>query len=59
MEFQKPMSIITRVLAAIRSPDTSQPFQRLVPFNWSGELLVIFLEPIQELVESDESVVIH
>jgi len=37
------MSIITRVLAAIRSPDTSQPFQRLVPFNWSGELLVIFL----------------
>jgi hypothetical protein len=43
MEFQKPMSIISRVLAAIRSPDTSQPFQRLVPFNWGGELLVICL----------------
>jgi hypothetical protein len=26
---------------AMRSPDTSQPFQRLVPFNWGGELLVI------------------
>lgn len=37
------MSIISRVLAAIRSPDTSQPFQRLVPFNWRGELLVIGL----------------
>jgi hypothetical protein len=43
MEFQKPMSIISRVLAAIRSPDNSQPFQRLVPFNWGGELLVICL----------------
>src|ERR1035437_6984482 len=40
MEFQKPMSIISRVLAAIRSPDTSQPFQRLVLFNWGGGLLV-------------------
>ena len=28
---------------ASRSPDTSQPFQRLVPFNWGGELLVIYL----------------
>jgi hypothetical protein len=27
-------------LAAIRSPDTSQPFQRLVLFNWGGGLLV-------------------
>ena len=34
------MSIISRVLAAIRSPDTSQPFQRLVLFNWGGGLLV-------------------
>ncbi len=24
----------------MRSPDTSQPFQRLVPFNWGGGLLV-------------------
>ena len=32
-----------RVLAAIRGPDSAQPFQRLVPFNWGGELLVIFL----------------
>jgi hypothetical protein len=40
MEFQKPMSIISRVLAAIRSPDTSQPFQRMVLFNWGGGLLV-------------------
>jgi hypothetical protein len=37
------MSIISRVLAAIRGPDSAQPFQRLVPFNWGGELLVIFL----------------
>lgn len=37
------MPIIARVLAAIRGPDTSQPFQRLVPFNWGGELRVIFL----------------
>ena len=34
------MSIISRVLAAIRSPDSSQPFQRLVLFNWGGGLLV-------------------
>jgi hypothetical protein len=34
------MSIISRVLAAIRSPDTSQPFQRMVLFNWGGGLLV-------------------
>ena len=26
---------------ALQSPDVSQPFQRLVPFNWRGELLVI------------------
>ena len=26
---------------SLRSPDTSQPFQRLVPFSWHGELLVI------------------
>jgi hypothetical protein len=26
----------------LRSPDTSQPFQRLVPFNWTGELLLIY-----------------
>ena len=37
------MSIISRVLAAIRSPDASQPFQRLVPFNWGSELLGICL----------------
>src|ERR1019366_10157379 len=40
MESQKPMSIISRVLAAMRSPDPSQPFQRLVLFNWGGGLLV-------------------
>jgi hypothetical protein len=43
MEFRKRMSIISRVLAAIRSSDASQPFQRLVPFNWGGEFLVIYL----------------
>src|ERR1017187_7827687 len=43
MESQKPMSIISRVLAAMRSPDTSQPFQRLVLFNWGGGMLASFL----------------
>jgi len=28
---------------ALRSPETSTPFQRLVPFNWTGELLIIAL----------------
>lgn len=37
------MSIPSRLLQAIRSPDTSQPFERLVPLNWRGELLVICL----------------
>ncbi|HSP49079.1 MAG TPA: hypothetical protein VLN61_02625 [Pseudolabrys sp.] len=44
------MSIIYRVLAAIRRPDASQPFQRLVPFNWGGELLVICLSMLASLL---------
>ena len=40
MKLQQPMSIPSRMLQAMRSPDTSQPFQRLVPFNWGAELLV-------------------
>ena len=31
----------SRFWRTLRSPDTSQPFQRLVPFNWTGELLLI------------------
>ena len=50
MEFQKPMSIVSRVLAEIRRPDTSQPFQRLMPFNWVGELLVICLYMLASLL---------
>ena len=34
------MSTPARILQALHSPDTTQPFQRLVPFNWRGELLV-------------------
>ena len=34
------MNIPSRIFQALRSPDTSQPFQRLVPFNWGGEFLV-------------------
>jgi len=37
------MSNPARILQALRSPDTTQPFQRLVPFNWRGELLMICL----------------
>src|SRR5476649_1436840 len=37
------MSNPARILQALRSPDTTQPFQRLVPFNWRGELLIICL----------------
>ncbi len=29
------------ILQALRSPDTSQPFQRLVPFSWPTELALI------------------
>lgn len=36
------MSALSRIYTAIRSPDISQPFYRLVPFNWEGELLVIY-----------------
>jgi hypothetical protein len=39
------MAFVARIFQsipqALRSPDTSQPFQRLVPFNWRGEMLVI------------------
>jgi hypothetical protein len=35
------MSITSRIFQAIRSPDRSQPFQRLIPCNWGGELLII------------------
>jgi hypothetical protein len=34
------MAFAARIFKALRSPDTSQPFSRLVPFNWGGELLV-------------------
>ncbi|MEP7029432.1 MAG: hypothetical protein ABI830_00700 [Pseudolabrys sp.] len=37
------MSISSRILQAIRNPDTAEPFARLVPFNWRGEMLVICL----------------
>ncbi|HEY0223708.1 MAG TPA: hypothetical protein VGC38_04260 [Pseudolabrys sp.] len=33
------MTFAHRILQALRNPDTSQPFARLVPFSWSGELL--------------------
>ncbi|MGA3307318.1 MAG: hypothetical protein ABSD08_01715 [Xanthobacteraceae bacterium] len=35
------MAGASHILQAMRSSDTSLPFQRLVPFNWAGELLVI------------------
>ncbi len=41
MKSLNSMSLPSRIYQSLRSPDTSQPFQRLVPFNWGGELLVI------------------
>ena len=43
MKSQNPMPDSSRPWRALQSPDTSQPFQRLVPFSWRGELLVICL----------------
>jgi hypothetical protein len=40
MKLHDPMTFMSRIFQALRSPDTSQPFQRLAPFNWGGELLV-------------------
>jgi hypothetical protein len=33
------MSFTRRIFQALRNPDIAQPFDRLVPFTWSGELL--------------------
>ncbi len=41
MKSQNSMPDQSRLWRALQSPDTSQPFQRLVPFSWCGELLVI------------------
>jgi hypothetical protein len=41
MKSQNPMADQSRLWRAFRSPDTTQPFQRLVPLNWRGELLII------------------
>ncbi|MGH6663697.1 MAG: hypothetical protein ACREB2_02175 [Pseudolabrys sp.] len=40
MKSRNLISLLSRIYQALRSPDTSQPFQRLVPFNWGGELLI-------------------
>src|SRR5665213_2562875 len=41
MTFPNLASSPSRFLRAIRSPDTSGPFQRLVLFNWGGGFLVV------------------
>src|ERR1039458_9757708 len=41
MKSQNPMADQSRLWRAFQSPDTTQPFQRLVPLNWRGELLII------------------
>ena len=43
MKLRNLMAFTARIFQALRSPDTSQPFARLVPFNWGGELLVTCL----------------
>jgi hypothetical protein len=41
MKSQNPMPDSWHPWRALQSPDRSQPFQRLVPFSWRGELLLI------------------
>jgi hypothetical protein len=36
------MAGVSRLMQAIRNPDTSQPFDRLVRFNWQGQFAVTF-----------------
>jgi hypothetical protein len=36
------MAGVSRLMQAIRLRDTTQPFDRLVRFNWSGQFVVTF-----------------